>query len=190
MTHALFTAFTAPVTREVEPLLIPGPVPGNPVALRQFRYIEEWQQFILSLRLSGHPPQEIQRHYERMLRVLYLAWLDASVIKLAELAALASLEGTIKWRYQPKQFKGLAAALKHLVTDAGVRDSDLRVVRECGGAVISNLLRSSPPDPASLSEIRNRLAHGSPFELSPWGGLFEVVRDLIDFMYPQPESDS
>lgn len=118
-----------------------------------------------------------------MLRVLYLAWLDDSVIKLAELAALANLEAAIKARYRLKATDMLESALRHLVNEIGVVDSDLRVVRECGGSVVVNLLKASSGGPA-VSEVRNQLAHGDPFETLPRAGLFEAVRDLIDFMYP------
>jgi hypothetical protein len=47
-----------------------------------------------------------------MLRVLYLAWLDDSVIKLAELAALANLEAAIKARHRLKATDMLESALR------------------------------------------------------------------------------
>lgn len=166
-----------------DPLLLVGPTPGNPAELQPFTNVEQWRQHILALRLSGTPPEAIKRNHDRMLRVLFLAWLDASLIKLAELAALANLEAASKTRYQLKAAGGLEAALRHLVDQIGVTDADLRLVRECGGTVVSRLLRKPSPDGSSLSEIRNRLAHGDPFETMPWGGLFEVVRDLIDYMY-------
>lgn len=54
----------------------------------------------------------IARGYARMLRALYLAWLDDSVIKLAELAALANLEAAIKARYRLKATDMLESALR------------------------------------------------------------------------------
>jgi hypothetical protein len=178
--------FSSDANRGAGPLLLPGPIPGNPVALRTFSDIEQWRGFVLGLQLEGHPPDLIHHSYERMLRVLYLAWLDASIIKLAELAALACLEASIKSRYNEK-FSGLEAALKYLVGKGGVTDRALRSVQISGGAVVQNLLRNSKDGSGSgLSEIRNRLAHGDPFEATPWAGMFEVVRDLIDFMYSGP----
>jgi len=167
------------------PLLLPGPVPGNPVAMRQFTTIAQWDAYLKTLRLSGTPPGLLQRDYEHMLRVLALAWWEAPVIKLAELAALARLETAITLRYPGKKFRGLESAMQHLIQSNNVSNSDLRTYRESGGAIVENLLldRKSPRG-TSLSEIRNRLAHGDPFETMPWAGLFEVVRDLIDFMYP------
>jgi hypothetical protein len=34
-----------------------------------------------------------------------------------------------------------------------------------------------------LSDIRNALAHGDPFDSLPWSGLLELVRDLIQYAY-------
>ena len=35
----------------------------------------------------------------------------------------------------------------------------------------------------TLVEIRNRAAHAGPLDTAPWGGLLEVVRDLIENAY-------
>jgi hypothetical protein len=52
----------------------------------------------------------------------------------------------------------------------------LLVNRRCGGTVVELLTSKRKP---SLAQIRNDLAHGYPFDGSPWGGLLELVRDLI-----------
>ncbi|HEX7326598.1 MAG TPA: hypothetical protein VF292_14810 [Rhodanobacteraceae bacterium] len=162
---------------------MPGPVPGNPAAIRGFTELTQWRRFVLDLQLSGRPPDAILQAHERVLRVLYLAWFDGAVIKFAELGALACLEAAISSRY-PQKFRGLEQALKYLIPQSGVTDANLRVVRECGGAAIANLVRHSNGGGPALSEIRNQIAHGDPFATLPYGGLFEVVRDLTDFMYP------
>jgi hypothetical protein len=41
----------------------------------------------------------------------------------------------------------------------------------------------SPPEPMTLAVIRNGLAHGAPLEGWPWGGLLEIVKDLIEYAY-------
>lgn len=171
-----------PLLRENDPLRWIGPVSHDPVAVREFTRLDDWRAYVLDLCPLSEPPELIARGYARTMRLLYLAWLDAAVIKLAELVALAALESAIQYRYS-KRFRGLEAALRYLIQYGGVTDGDLRVVRDCGGSVVANLVKTGPGGPA-LSEIRNQLAHGDPFETMPRAGLFEVVRDLLDFMYP------
>ena len=174
-------------SREDNPLVLPAPEPGNPSALRQFTTIAQWHAYLNDLHLSGDSPGVLRRDYDYVLRVLSLAWWDSSVIKLAELAALARLEVAIAMRYPEKKFRSLEAALRHLVKHSGMTSADLRSYGECGGATVENLLKDKSSSPgSSLSEIRNRLTHGDQIETMSWSwaGLFEVVRDLIDFMYP------
>lgn len=40
-----------------------------------------------------------------------------------------------------------------------------------------------PPEPMTLAAIRNGLAHGESIEGWPWGGLLEIVKDLIEYAY-------
>jgi hypothetical protein len=53
-------------------------------------------------------------------------------------------------------------------------------IRCHGGAVIDPLSGKRKP---SLADIRNGLAHGSPFDSLPWSGLLELTRDLIEHVY-------
>lgn len=212
--------FSIPLFRDASPLEIIGPTRGNPTTFFQFTNIEDWRHHVRGLRLRGDIPEIFRGKHDHVLQVLFLAWLDSAVIKLAELGALAVLEAIIKGRYPKQKFKGLAHALEYLVKYGGVTDEALPIYQETGVCAVQNLLGSiltcqdkdckvqaakvsgknlkkclkklkgndckgkyvgSGP---SLSEIRNQLAHGDPFETMPWAGLFEVVRDLIDFMYP------
>jgi len=167
----LLLNFSIPLFRDASPLQIAGPTLDNPATIFQFTNIEDWRQHVRGLRLRGDIPEIFRRKHDHVLQVLFLAWLDSAVIKLAELGALATLEAAIKGRYTDQEFRGLEQALEHLL--------------DTGSPVVQNLLRTSKDGSGSgLSEIRNRLAHGDPFEIMPWAGLFEVVRDLIDFMYP------
>ncbi|HEX5412669.1 MAG TPA: hypothetical protein VFZ27_12540 [Terriglobia bacterium] len=191
----LLLDFSIPLFRDSEPLQIVGPVPGNPAAIRQFTNLADWRSYVLGLQLRGSTPKVFRRKHNHVLRTLFLAWLDANVIKLAELGGLAMLEGAIRARYPEikinKKQPGLECALTHLVEHGGLNDDALR---ETGARVSHNILpardkggRRLNEGGSSLSNVRNRLAHGDPFEVMPWGGLFEVIRDLVDFMYPAPE---
>jgi hypothetical protein len=216
----LLSNFSIPLFRDANPLQIISPKRGNPTAIFQFTNIEDWRQYVRGLRPRSDIPEIFRRKHDHVLQILFLAWLDSTVIKLAELGALATLEAIIKGRYPKQKFKGLAHALEYLVKCAGVTDEALPIYQETGVHVVQNILGSIKAcqdkdckvqaakvsgknlkqclkklkgddckgkyvgsDPG-LSEIRNRLAHGDPFESMPWAGLFEVVRDLIDFMYP------
>lgn len=92
--------------------------------------------------------------------------------------------------------------LKHVVEQDGLTDDKLPTVQKYGGAILRNLYEADQARGARLYEvrdgrkvkrtmvavppitfdaIRNRMAHGDPFDTLPWGGLLEVVRDLIHF---------
>ena len=187
--NSFLADFSIPLVRKTQPLQWVGPIQNNPVGITYFTNIEQWRLYVVSLQFKGVAPEQIRAKHEHVLRVLFLSWLDAAVIKTAEMAVLATLEAAIKMRYPETEIPTLEKALKHLIKHSKVTDNDLPVVRQSGGTVVKNLLRTSKDGSGSgLSEIRNRLAHGDPLEFTPWAGLFEVVRDLVDFMYPNPTS--
>jgi hypothetical protein len=43
--------------------------------------------------------------------------------------------------------------------------------------------RMTSPEPITLATIRNGLTHGEALEGFPWGGLLEIVKDLIEYAY-------
>jgi hypothetical protein len=71
-----------------------------------------------------------------------------------------------------------ARLLKHMLVD-GLTDDKIPMVRRYGGTAIGFVSGDASP---SLAEIRNRQAHGDPFDGLPYGALLELVRDLIEFM--------
>jgi hypothetical protein len=74
-----------------------------------------------------------------------------------------------------------ALLLFYMVERDGLTDNDLPSVKRMGnGSAIGRLTGESKP---SLSEIRNELAHGYPFDGLPKVGLIELVRDLIHYAY-------
>jgi hypothetical protein len=62
----------------------------------------------------------------------------------------------------------------------GLTDDKIPMVKRSGGTAIGFVNGDIKP---SLSEIRNKQAHGDPFDGLPCGGLLELVRDLIAFAY-------
>jgi hypothetical protein len=117
-------------------------------------------------------------------QTLYLlGWVDFSVVKTGELAALIALELAMMDRYGgriSKSKRSFAALLRYMVDSDGLTDAQIPMVVRCGGSAVGQLIGETHP---TLAERRNALAHGDPFDGLPTGGLLELVRDLINFAY-------
>lgn len=166
-----------------EPLTLAWPVAGNAAAFLHFTRADEWSGFIAGLGIDRRIPEITQRKFHRAQTLYLLGWIDFSLIKAGELAALIALELALMDRYGGKLSKrkrGFAALLQHMVTSDGLTDSDLPMIKRCGGTAIGQLVGDTRP---TLAERRNTLAHGDPFEGLPTGGLLELVRDLINYAY-------
>jgi hypothetical protein len=173
-----------PHFRKDDPLIIPWPVPNNPGGFLSFDTLVQWQVFIESLQLRRIVPRIITEKFSRALKLYYLGWIDLDVIKAGELAAMAALELSLRDRYggrfAPKETVTFPKLINFMVKDDGLTDSALPVIQRCGGTAIGIVSGRTHP---SLVEIRNGLAHGDPFNGLPYGGLLELVRDLIDYAY-------
>ncbi|MGY4281049.1 hypothetical protein ACVWXO_000269 [Bradyrhizobium sp. LM2.7] len=134
---------------------------------------------MISDRVDRHSSSSIARA-----QTLYmLGWVDFSVVKAGELAALTALELALMDRYGARVSKGkrsFAALLKYMVESDGLTDAQIPMATRCGGTAVGQLTGETRP---TLAERRNTLAHGDPFEGLPTGGLLELVRDLINFAY-------
>jgi|ERR1039457_3138855 hypothetical protein len=114
----------------------------------------------------------------------FLAWLYFDLIKAGELVGLTTLELALNDRYgnHVKKRGGgapFAELLKYMLHD-GLTDDKIPMVKRSGGTAIGFLNGDSKP---TLAEIRNKQAHGDPFDGFPCGGLLELVRDLIAYAY-------
>lgn len=166
-----------------EPLTLAWPATGNAAAFLHFDRADAWRGFIAGLGIDRRIPEITQRKFARAQTLYLLGWVDFSLIKAGELAALIALELAVMDRYGgelPERKRGFAALLKHMVTADGLTDSDIPMVERCGGAAIGQLVGDVHP---TLAERRNTLAHGDPFDGLPTGGLLELVRDLINYAY-------
>lgn len=178
-------AIEAATTKSAGPLLLPWPIPGNPVGFVNFGSFPEWRDFILRLGLRSGIPQILAAKFERAQKLHLLAWIDFDLIKAGELVALTTLELALNDRYGNK-VKGkpgrlpFARLLAHMPQSDGLTDQKVPLVRRCGGTVVSLLTLERKPN---LAEIRNTLAHGYPFDGFPYAGLLELVRDLIEYAY-------
>jgi hypothetical protein len=176
------------VTAEVltdrdEPMLLAWPTPDNPSGFIRFETATDWRNFVDDLGIDTRIPDIVRAKFARAQTLYMLGWVDFSVVKAGELAALIALELAVMDRYGgriPKGKRSFAALLRYMVVADGLTDAQIPMVTRCGGTAIGQLTGETRP---TLAERRNALAHGDPFEGLPTGGLLELVRDLINFAY-------
>lgn len=171
------------LSHAVGPLSLVWPSPRSPVDTLQFDTAKAWRAFIDSLSLPGHLPDVVQQKFRRAQALYRLGWINPDLIKAGELAALIALELALKDRCgtrHPARRPTFADLLTFIVEVDGLTDADLPVIARCGGSAVGQLTGAVRP---RLSDLRNEMAHGDPFEGPPTGGLLEVVRDVIVYAY-------
>lgn len=171
------------LSRVAGPLSLVWPSSRSPVDTLRFDTATAWRAFIDDLGLPGHLPDVIQRKFSRAQALYRLGWIDPGLIKAGELAALIALELALKDRCgarHPARRPTFADLLIFIVEVDGLTDAGLPVIARCGGSAIGQLTGAVRP---RLSDLRNDMAHGDPFEGPPTGGLLEVVRDVIVYAY-------
>jgi hypothetical protein len=171
------------LTDRDESVLLPWPTDGNAGGSIQFAKASDWRAFVDSLGIDQRIPEIVRAKFARAQTLYLLGWIDFSVVKAGELAALIALELALMDRYGgqlPKNKRSFAALLKYMVAVDGLTDAQIPMVVRCGGTALGQLTGETHP---TLAERRNALAHGDPFDGFPTGGLLELVRDLINFAY-------
>jgi hypothetical protein len=166
------------------PLHLHWPTPDNPGGVLSISSVSEWRAFVLGCSLRPGIPEIVAAKFRRAQMLYFLAWLYFDLIKAGELVALTTLELALKDRYghYVKDRKGnihFSRLLKYMLND-GLTDQKIPMIRRCGGSAIGFVNGDSKPD---LAELRNRQAHGDPFDALPVAGLLELVRDLIEYAY-------
>lgn len=167
----------------VQPVLLAWPTSDNPGGFLRFEKAADWRRFVEELGIDTRIPDIVRAKFARAQTLYMLGWVDFSVVKAGELAALIALELAVMDRYGARISKGkrsFATLLKYMVDSDGLTDAQIPMVTRCGGTAIGQLTGETRP---TLAERRNTLAHGDPFEGLPTGGLLELVRDLINFAY-------
>jgi hypothetical protein len=172
---------TSPHERN-NPLIIQWPVPGNIGGFLSFATLDEWRKFIQSLSLHVGAPYIVEGKFHRAQKLYFLGWIDADIIKAGELIAFTTLELALRDRYLGKLRRDakFSDLLKHMVEHDGLTDEKIPLIRRCGGSVVKRITGEAKP---TFAEIRNSLAHGYPFDGLLYGGLLEVIRDLVDYVY-------
>jgi hypothetical protein len=172
--------------RSSSPLILPWPMPGNLGGCLSFSAFAEWQAFVCDLSLRRVVPDIVTTKFERSQKLLLLAWIDGDLFVAGELIALTALELALRDRYVGKETErrrksvSFADLLKYMVEQDGLTDAKVPMLQRCGGGTVVGFLTGECKP--SLAKRRNDLAHGAPFG-SPCAGLFELVRDLIDYAY-------
>lgn len=197
------------LTPQVGSLTLPWPQSGQPAGFRTFISLVEWTACLNDLNLRAAIPEIVATKYRRAQKLYLLAWLDTDLIKAGELVAFTALELALNDRYGDKvaargkprkpsmaskpPAKAFADLLDHMVTSDELTDAHMPIVARYGGTVIDRLRLDSDIGPPAarptLSQLRNDLAHGHPFDGFPRGGLLELVRDLIHYAYRHHEPD-
>jgi hypothetical protein len=185
LTEEFLDALALAVDRTPGPLDLVWPAAGNPAGLHRFEHFTAWREFVQGMNLRRTVPLIVSAKFDRAQKLYALAWLEYDLIKAGELVALATLELALKDRYglQVKDKRGNMAfrrLLRHMVEHDGLTDEKIPMVVRSGGTAINMVNGKQKP---SLSDIRNTLAHGDPFDGFPYAGLLELVRDLIDYAY-------
>jgi len=166
------------------PLALPWPAPDNPGGFTEFSTATQWRAFVSSLGLPPGIPEIVAAKFRRAQMLYFLAWLYTDLIKAGELTALATLELALNDRYGEKvkkrgAYRSFAKLLAYMIED-GLTDDKIPMVRRSGGSAIGFVNGNVKP---SLADLRNKQAHGDPFDGLPVGGLLELVRDLVAYAY-------
>ena len=171
------------LTDRAEPMLLPWPTEANAGGFIGFEKAADWRAFIDGLGIDPRIPEIVRAKFARAQKLYLLGWVDFSVVKAGELAALIALELALVDRYGGRVSKNkgsFAVLLKYMVESDGLTDAQIPMVARCGGTAVGQLTGETHP---TLAERRNALAHGDPFDGLPTGGLLELIRDLINFAY-------
>lgn len=183
--------------REDEPLVISWPIPGHLDRICSLTHPQDWIEMVESVILSPKVPDIISRKYRRAQRLYAYGWLEFDFIKAGEFVAITTLESALRDRYSRLQSIGgqppaLSRLLEYLVAKDGASDGSIPFAKKYGVSVIPSLLPRQRKRGAAasvdiggyrLTEIRNKMAHGDPFDGLPWSGLLELIRDLIEYAY-------
>jgi hypothetical protein len=174
------------------PLTIMWQTPRSVAEPGTFETAADWQRCVRSFALHSEPPLIITAKYQRALTLYELAWFSYDVIKAAELAALVALELALLNQYglaarptrKPKKNgepvrASLSELLRHMQTHDGLAPFVIPSLARNGVTEIKPILEI-------LLRIRNGLAHGDPFDGHHQVGLFDLVRDIIDYAYRVP----
>ena len=118
-----------------EPVLLAWPTQGNAGGFIRFEKAADWRAFVESLGIDARIPEIVRAKFARAQTLYLLGWVDFSVVKAGELAALIALELAVMDRYGDRISKNkqhFAALLKYMVDADGLTDAHIPIVARCG----------------------------------------------------------
>ena len=160
--------------------------------LRQFISIKEWYAYIRTLRIQ---PKQVAIPYidafDEALRALFLSYLFPEFSKLGEMKALAVLEGALKEAYRHKMCErtvkpkapGTNPTVEHRPRCASLDECLEWAVKydSLEPKLVDSTIGRRRAE--ALNVIRNKQMHGTFEEMLPWGGLFEVIKETIEYAF-------
>ena len=162
------------------------------LTLMHFAHIREWRDYLLTLQINDTRVPGIHCDaYHNALRALLLAWVEPAIVQSAEMQALRSLEGALCGAYFQRLLEKERTRRRKLKPEAFKPSLGqfLDFMSECDDLPDTMHSKSRFGPGSALNTIRNRLAHGTPLNTLPCGGLLESVRDVIIYAYRNhPES--
>ena len=76
------------LTDREQPVLLAWPTPRNPGGFLQFDKAADWRRFVEGLGIDTRIPDIVRAKFARAQTLYMLGWVDFSVVKAGELAAL------------------------------------------------------------------------------------------------------
>lgn len=161
--------------------------PEEMAQLRHFSDMRAWYDYVQSLRI---PPGNVVLLYldafDEALRALAMTYFSPGFCKLAESKALSTLEDALKMAYNHRMCISKQNPQEHKKC-AGLGET-LKWV-EHNDVLFEGLADNSKGSrrPNALNVIRDRLMHGNQQEMFPWGGLFKIVKEVIEHAFRNHE---
>ncbi len=155
---------------------------------RHFSDMRAWYDYVQSLRIQpGKVVLPYLDAFDEALRALVMTYFSPGFCKLAESKALSTLEDALKMAYNHRMCKFGTKNPKEHKKCAGLGET-LEWV-EHKDMLYKGLADNSKGSrrPNALNVIRDRLMHGNQQEMMPWGGLFKVVKEVIEHAFRNHE---
>ena len=148
-------------------------------SLRQFASVYEWYGYVKSLRIQpGRVLLAYMDAFDEALRILFMAYALPEFAKSGEMKAFATLEGALLVAYEHK----MCETRKGQHRCAGLGKTLEWAERY--DALRPGRVDLSKASHHALNVIRDKQMHGRLLEETlPWGGLFEMVKETIEYAY-------